>query len=196
MCLLLFISSAFRQPFFFKYKKAWFIIPQKMNHFIISCHGVCILKKINSVGETSKCSFDSTCPRSVSSGHRHERISARESSHHFQPLTRKLPCAWLTTLGAPSHAGGSIRPADHEGTFWMKVTDYIMIYLIWDGKRVTAEPDTPGRVKLYGHMRKWKRSQVLRRVFLAASWGRVLAAQWGKWTETISTHLRCKYRNN
>lgn len=38
----------------------------------------------------------------------------------------------------------SIRSADQEGTFWLKVTDYIMIYLWWDGKKGKAKPDTMG----------------------------------------------------
>jgi len=37
-----------------------------------------------------------------------------------------------------------IRSADQEGTFWLELTDYIMIYTRWDSIVVKQKPDTLG----------------------------------------------------
>lgn len=64
--------------------------PVEINHFIVSCHDVCILQKTEGVGGTSQDHFGLTCPHRVSSGHKDERNLDHESHCRFQPQTRNL----------------------------------------------------------------------------------------------------------
>lgn len=132
--------------------------------------------------ETSHSRFVSTCFNLIVSHQVTNMKGIMTMNHTTAPNHWVENCHVLDWLHWSDIAfRGSIRPADHGRTLWMKVTDYIMIYLSWADERVTAKPDRLGCVKLYeltGNQNESGKGQGLFQwVFLANSWGLVLATK-------------------